>query len=380
MAARTNFSDFHHALEDRVPNRDKSQSRGSENSVSSSGSEPLMPPEPSKVGYIIATVIWVSVMVAATVLIAVYSVAKVADDACNHGTALPGDVTVPNDPNFGDVIAIIYGFIPYVGGLVCLVLWIFRRTVWPLLILIMAGIIVVLNEGCIKKLVSQARPSGSCLHTSGMPSSHSELAIGFWFYFHLEILIKGKITSTSEWTTLKKGYVLMAVYVLLLPVPFTRVALHDHSWEQVGVGALVGICVASLWYCLMNFVIFKHLDKLSEFLSMCPCCWGEGLFHGFLNDYSPTPAPADCSSHQNELRNERYPDTNREDLPLAYTTNRLTGSDSSLNWFKGEPMAVDRHFAADGTGYSANAGYSAVTVDPEDPTQYAFRNEASSGF
>ena len=43
-------------------------------------------------------------------------------------------------------------------------------------------------------------------------------------------------------------------------------------------------------------------------------------------------------------------------------------------------MAVDRHFAADGTGYSANAGYSAVTVDPEDPTQYAFRNDDVSKF
>ena len=32
----------------------------------------------------------------------------------------------------------------------------------------------VLNEGCIKKLVSQARPSGSCLHTSGS-RSHSLL-------------------------------------------------------------------------------------------------------------------------------------------------------------------------------------------------------------
>ena len=45
----------------------------------------------------------------------------------------------------------------------------------------------VMNEGIIKRLVQQDRPSGSCLHSKGMPSSHAELSVAFWFYGHLEV-------------------------------------------------------------------------------------------------------------------------------------------------------------------------------------------------
>ena len=64
---------------------------------------------------------------------------------------------------------------------------IFMRRMWPLQMLLLAGVIVILNEGVFKRIIKQDRPSESCLHSKGMPSSHAELSIGFWLYLHLEV-------------------------------------------------------------------------------------------------------------------------------------------------------------------------------------------------
>ena len=69
-----------------------------------------------------------------------YFVVKVNKSDCADGTALPGepillpkvehinadkyrsgDVTAPDDPSFGEVICVIYGFVPYVCLLGCVV-------------------------------------------------------------------------------------------------------------------------------------------------------------------------------------------------------------------------------------------------------------------
>ena len=70
-------------------------------------------------------------------------------------------MTAPDDPDFGDVISMIYGYVPYVIGLVVCVLVVrlllreraldspccwgqfYRKTMWPVLILLLAGLIVV---------------------------------------------------------------------------------------------------------------------------------------------------------------------------------------------------------------------------------------------
>ena len=98
---------------------------------------------------------------------------------------------------------------------------------------------------------------------------------------------------------------------LLLPAlpPCTAAALYTAAAACTSTAAAAALYTAAACMAhttaLMAVRCSQHLDKLCEFLSMCPCCWGEGLFHGFLNDYSPTPAPEDCIPHQNELRNVR---------------------------------------------------------------------------
>jgi len=254
----------------------------------------LTGPEPS---CLCLVVFWGFVTAGALAGVTVYAVHKLNKDNCAHGTGLPGDVTAPSDPNIGEMVSIAYGFFPYVLGLVCLVEVFRRQTVWPLQLVCMAVVIVLLNEAVVKRLVSQDRPSGSCLHSKGMPSSHAELSIGFWFLFHLEVGTKwhsgltanycSLVSSWKEglqpWPAWRNVVVLLLVDILLLPVPFTRVVLHDHSWAQVGVGALLGCVVASCWYCLLNFWLYKHLESLSEFLQ-CNSC---GLLWRFKNDYLP---------------------------------------------------------------------------------------------
>jgi len=251
-------------------------------------------PEPS---CLCLVVFWGIVIAGALAGGIVYIIHKLDKDNCTHGTGLPGDVTAPSDPSIGDIVSIGYGLMPYVLGLVCLVEVFRGQTVWPLQLVLMAVVIVVLNEAIVKRLVSQDRPSGSCLHSKGMPSSHSELAIGFWFIIHLEVgtkwhsgltpnfscLFRSWKEGLQPWPTWRNVMILMLVDVLLLPVPFTRVVLHDHSWAQVGIGAMIGCVVASGWYCMLNFWLYKHLEGITEFIR-CHSC---GLLWQFKNDYLP---------------------------------------------------------------------------------------------
>jgi len=60
-------------------------------------------------------------------------------------------------------------------------------------------------------------------------------------------------TATIQWK-----YHLYAMYymILLLPVPFSRVYLHDHLWTQVLAGSCIGIITASVWYlCCVRLCI-----------------------------------------------------------------------------------------------------------------------------
>lgn len=184
-----------------------------------------------------------------------------------------------------------------------------------------------MNEGIIKNLVEQPRPTGSCLYfmSFGMPSGHAATSIGLLTYLllekfvyhpnllfgttciprshrrnaysfvwgygwhnqsndvdeHLEeenngsahevrddsiaidivvgtaesnSLVESKPPSVAERVTqpfrvewLYHSYAL-GYCLLLLPVPFSRVYLHDHSRNQVLVGSFVGMVTAMLWY------------------------------------------------------------------------------------------------------------------------------------
>ncbi len=96
-------------------------------------------------------------------------------------------------------------------------------------------LVIVLNEFLLKHLVHQSRPSGSCLSTRGMPSSHSALAAAW----ASAIALRSMMSTAPRFLCL-----------LLAGVPWARYRLSDHSLAQVSVGCLVGMTLAYAEYRL----------------------------------------------------------------------------------------------------------------------------------
>merc|ERR1712093_505400 len=90
-------------------------------------------------------------------------------------------------------------------------------------------LVMVVNEGMLKRILSQDRPAASCLLSKGMPSSHSALSIAWAVSI---------VRATSE-------HDLMRWYsAVLFAVPWARVQVGDHSIAQVVAGGAVGIATA----------------------------------------------------------------------------------------------------------------------------------------
>jgi len=77
-------------------------------------------------------------------------------------------------------------------------------------------------------------------------------------------------------------------FVVLFPVPFSRVALRDHSWSQVTAGSFIGCFEALIFYFLLN--------RFGGYLDAClveKCCLRNGKTCGicygpcFSNNYEP---------------------------------------------------------------------------------------------
>lgn len=254
--------------------------------------------------YICVVTFWVALVLLATILAIIYTIVKVADDDCDHGTALPGSVTAPDDTDALQGFALVWSFLPYVVALAGAGFMFYRQTMWPMQIMMMTGLIVCLNEAVVKQIVSQSRPDGSCLHSNGMPSSHSELAAGTWVYFILELVLKEQILTEPRrrcWSqpatrTKWKAIWLSIITLICVPIPFSRVSLEDHSWSQIGVGALIGSAIAVGWFFMMNKWAYNHLDRIADLLQGCP----GGLLYHFTNDYYPIPE--NPTSNQNTCR------------------------------------------------------------------------------
>lgn len=161
------------------------------------------------------------------------------------------------------------------------------RHLWVAIFLV---ILTAFQELAVKRLLSQPRPGmmlqlrdydglyvGSCLASCGMPSSHSILSVGwftllFWdaafrvhpeggpggsrgFLHHLRVALRlrpwpgdGRLTHGE--------FVFCAAFwgVVLLPVPFMRVVLYDHSVEQVTLGSILGFVYARVYAFYWRFL------------------------------------------------------------------------------------------------------------------------------
>jgi len=235
-------------------------------------------------------------------------------EACPYGYSIKGfDVTVPNNATWLERVCVIYGLLPYliIGGAVLDAIGrgIKNRGIGSrsVIFLVFVGFQVFISEFILKKMVQQARPERSCNLTCGMPSSHSIMSVGFFVFMFLDAAYRVKpsypldVSSARRYTTaletqnlfccgwspremilglVHTGFNVAPVAdshtlshydfasmslvwgVLLLPVPFTRTVLFDHSPLQVTAGSIIGFMEAVIFFAILRRLFttqFNHL-------------------------------------------------------------------------------------------------------------------------
>jgi len=258
---------------------------------------------------------------------------------CPFGRKMPGDVTWPRPPrkdleNYVEqlhtikVIAFLYSYLPFLVAVLVIIDFSIHRGTRQLWVIIWLGLVVLVNEGIVKKLWQQPRPGnllqlksyngkfvGSCVLSCGMPSSHAALATGWFsllfldatFRVHPAGILEQTVTHTLECTRsfrlrptnfqasvrqartfcglmaltpwvphdhlTQQEYVAFVAFwfFMMVPVPFMRVALYDHSLSQVCVGTMVGAVTAFLWWRFVRVLQARYEGHL-----------GSRFFHGLL--------------------------------------------------------------------------------------------------
>lgn len=239
--------------------------------------------------------------------------------------SVPEDIAMMVEPiTFLKILAVIYGYLPLLPvAFVLLDSAINRETranlkMWVLetnggqmrpSILRRAKTSTKPNEAIVKKLVAEPRPGsmmelrgrnglleGSCVETCGMPSSHAAISMG---WFTLSILDAISRTDTSrdnfddtgasrdvlvaeqrkwgdfirnfcwipwvEKTDLTvREFISIVLYwcLLLVPVPFMRVVLRDHTESQAFAGCILGMTLAMVWWRVLRVLERRYRMKL----------------------------------------------------------------------------------------------------------------------
>eukprot|EP00397_Hematodinium_sp_SG-2012_P054672 GEMP01066111.1.p1 GENE.GEMP01066111.1~~GEMP01066111.1.p1 ORF type:complete len:282 (+),score=51.29 GEMP01066111.1:27-848(+) len=196
-------------------------------------------------------------------------------EECPYGTLLLGDITLPNHLDVFAVAAIIYSYVPFAVAGVFILRFLWYRGTQELFFLTFSGLIVFCNEVIFKKLVAGYRPGqqfesgegktppnvGTCALSCGMPSSHASIATGFYLLILFEYF--------SYVGTAKVSHKDFAIFFLcwtcvLLPVPYARLILHDHSTTQVVCGGGLGLCLAVAWIMCLQVVQRRWAHKIGN--------------------------------------------------------------------------------------------------------------------
>jgi membrane-associated phospholipid phosphatase len=176
-------------------------------------------------------------------------------DLSVSGAADPLGVPTPTDVRAGFMV--FWSLVPYGMFFVLFAAFLFAGDTSSLSFIALMGCLVIVNEGILKHSINQKRPPGSCLYfkSYGMPSGHAATSIGMMTSMLLEIWVDRTANRFSPsrcvFSLRNKCIFTIVLLFLLLPVPFSRVVLHDHYASQVAVGAVVGIVGALCWFVFM---------------------------------------------------------------------------------------------------------------------------------
>jgi len=210
--------------------------------------------------------------------------------SCPYGKALPLEVTYPNNPDFWEISCVIYGYVPWAISFLIGLLFLIYRGTREIALGLTIGFAVGINE-IIKAVVSEPRPLTTCLHTCGMPSSHSAVSMALLTFIVLDAAYRivppeGRTSLLPRWKDIMdtskrftKGLTFLTfspvsqyefyVYFLIwtfafLPVPISRVIVGDHTPKQILAGGIVGWGVALIWFpicVIIRKALRAHVGK-----------------------------------------------------------------------------------------------------------------------
>lgn len=175
--------------------------------------------------------------------------------------------------NVWDVVFVFYSIVPSLVPLALgLTVLLHRRRGWTLIFaFLFIPIAAVINSLILVKSLGDCakcpRPCGSCVAGNGMPSGHATNAIGLCLWIILETFLGvGK-----HWYKRKQVAVVLSSMLLLLPVPYSRMYLGDHTPLQVTLGSAHGIVLGLIYFLLLRYCIAKKLDRASQWFARGKC-------------------------------------------------------------------------------------------------------------
>ncbi|TYZ66905.1 hypothetical protein PybrP1_013177 [[Pythium] brassicae (nom. inval.)] len=178
-------------------------------------------------------------------------------------------ISLPTDSvGFWDVLFSFYGMVPYLAPIALALELLLRRRSWLrvfafLFIPIVAAINALVLVTSLGDCAECARPCGACVASKGMPSGHATNAIGLCLWVLLETALGvGRVASAR-----KKALVALGALALLVPVPYSRVYLGDHTPLQVGIGSADGVAFALAYFAFLRCVVAKRLARASQWLA-----------------------------------------------------------------------------------------------------------------
>lgn len=181
-----------------------------------------------------------------------------------HNLWLPfAGFTLPLDPTPTNVVACLYSVLPFFAMCANVVLVVKKRRPRELLWILYALSMSLFNE-MLQSAFKEPRPVESCLTSCGMPSGHSCYAVGLFVFILLWDSVSRSIDDmeTAQDNQPRRGRLTTILAIALLPIPWSRVHLGDHTVSQVIAGAVVGTLGAGVWLLCLGPCCEAFLEKV----------------------------------------------------------------------------------------------------------------------
>jgi len=172
-----------------------------------------------------------------------------------------------------DVVALIYGFLPFIVPAVFLLTFIaeFPHRL-PLYGFAVSITCMIMNELIFKPIVKAPRPTKSANKfldkrdntwkmKPGMPSGHVLNATTIMIWSLMEVALRGPGYDPAHF--IQTEYWFLGIVVLMAPVPWARWRIQDHTLNQCLVAMAIGVPLGALAYILrVNFVEWMPWDEV----------------------------------------------------------------------------------------------------------------------